>query len=67
MMSLILGPAGRESRCARNTYDDGFIDWLDQRTALTPDQEPQMFRPVPLDSGPLESAGPQRGAIVYGS
>jgi 3-hydroxybenzoate 6-monooxygenase len=33
----------------RDTYDYGFVDWLYERTALTPDQEPQMFTPVPLD------------------
>jgi salicylate hydroxylase len=33
---------------ARDTYDYGFVDWLYERIALTPDQEPEMFRPIPL-------------------
>ena len=41
---------------ARDTYDYGFVDWLYERTALTPDQEPEMFRPIPLDSVPVGSA-----------
>jgi 2-polyprenyl-6-methoxyphenol hydroxylase-like FAD-dependent oxidoreductase len=43
---------------ARDTYDYSFVDWLYERTALTPDQEPEMFRPIPLDSVPLEAARP---------
>jgi 3-hydroxybenzoate 6-monooxygenase len=35
---------------ARDTYDYSFVDWLYERTALTTDQEPQMFRPIPLAS-----------------
>lgn len=35
---------------ARDTYDYGFTDWLYGPTALTPDQEPPMFTPIPLDS-----------------
>jgi 3-hydroxybenzoate 6-monooxygenase len=35
---------------ARDTYDYGFTDWLYGPTALTPDQEPELFRPIPLDS-----------------
>jgi salicylate hydroxylase len=35
---------------ARDTLDYGFVDWLYERTALTPDEEPEMFTPVPLDS-----------------
>lgn len=34
---------------ARDTYDYSFVDWLYERTALTPDEEPEMFRPIPLD------------------
>ena len=34
---------------ARDTYDYGFVDWLYERTALTPEQEPAMFTPIPLD------------------
>jgi salicylate hydroxylase len=34
---------------ARDPYDYGFVDWLYERTALTPDQEPAMFTPVPLE------------------
>jgi 2-polyprenyl-6-methoxyphenol hydroxylase-like FAD-dependent oxidoreductase len=35
---------------ARDTYDYSFVDWLYERTALVPDAEPAMFRPVPLDA-----------------
>jgi salicylate hydroxylase len=38
---------------ARDTLDYGFVDWLYERTALTPDEEPEMFTPVPLDSAAL--------------
>jgi salicylate hydroxylase len=40
---------------ARDTCDYSFVDWLYERTALTPDQEPEMFRPIPLDSVQLVS------------
>lgn len=33
---------------ARNTYDYSFVDWLYGPTALTPEQEPEMFQPIPL-------------------
>jgi 2-polyprenyl-6-methoxyphenol hydroxylase-like FAD-dependent oxidoreductase len=33
---------------ARDTYDYSFVDWLYERTALTPDEEPEMFQPIPL-------------------
>lgn len=35
---------------ARDTYDYAFVDWLYGPTALTPADEPEMFRPIPLDS-----------------
>jgi salicylate hydroxylase len=35
---------------ARDTYDYSFTDWLYSTTALTPDEEPALFRPIPLDS-----------------
>ena len=35
---------------ARDTRDYSFTDWLYSTTALTPDEEPALFRPVPLDS-----------------
>ncbi|MET8575257.1 FAD-dependent monooxygenase [Streptomyces sp. NPDC005012] len=38
---------------ARDTYDYSFTDWLYGPTALTPDQEPEMFTPIPLSSVPL--------------
>ena len=54
-----VGGAKRERRNeilrARDTYDYGFVDWLYERTALTPDQEPEMFTPVPLDPGHLDT------------
>ncbi|WAZ19897.1 FAD-dependent oxidoreductase [Streptomyces cinnabarinus] len=35
---------------ARDTYDYGFTDWVYGPTALTPDEEPAMFTPVPLST-----------------
>ncbi|MEV5411053.1 FAD-dependent monooxygenase [Thermopolyspora sp. NPDC052614] len=35
---------------ARDTYDYSFIDWLYSTTALTPDDEPEMFTTIPLAS-----------------
>ncbi|WP_217552915.1 FAD-dependent oxidoreductase [Streptomyces sp. GbtcB6] len=35
---------------ARDTYDYGLTDWVYGPTALTPDQEPAMFTPIPLDA-----------------
>lgn len=35
---------------ARDTYDYSFVDWLYGPTALTPAEEPPMFRPIPLDA-----------------
>ncbi|MFZ4239329.1 FAD-dependent oxidoreductase [Streptomyces murinus] len=35
---------------ARDPYDYSFTDWLYGPTALTPDQEPAMFTPIPLSS-----------------
>lgn len=40
---------------ARDTYDYSFIDWLYGPTALTPDQEPPMFTPIPLSSADAEA------------
>ena len=34
---------------ARDTYDYSFTDWLYSTTALTAAQEPEMFKPIPLD------------------
>jgi salicylate hydroxylase len=34
---------------ARDTYDYGFVDWLYERTALTPGDEPEMFTTVSLE------------------
>ncbi|WP_255950555.1 FAD-dependent oxidoreductase [Streptomyces odontomachi] len=42
---------------ARDTYDYGFTDWVYGPTALTPDEEPAMFTPVPLSSAALEDDG----------
>ena len=44
---------------ARDSRDYGFVDWLYERTALTPDQEPEMFRTVPLDV-PAPAPAPTR-------
>lgn len=35
---------------ARDIDDYSFVDWLYERTALTTDEEPPMFRPIPLDA-----------------
>jgi salicylate hydroxylase len=35
----------------RDTYDYSFIDWIYGPTALTPDHEPEMYRPMRLDRG----------------
>ena len=43
---------------ARDTYDYGFVDWLYGPTALTPEQEPPMFEPIPLDSVDATAARP---------
>ncbi|MGW0953465.1 FAD-dependent oxidoreductase [Streptomyces sp. NPDC002405] len=39
---------------ARDTHDYSFVDWLYGPTALTPEQEPPMFSPVPLSSAAVE-------------
>ncbi len=35
---------------ARGTYDYSFTDWVYGPTALTPDEEPEMFTPIPVTS-----------------
>jgi 2-polyprenyl-6-methoxyphenol hydroxylase-like FAD-dependent oxidoreductase len=35
---------------ARDTYDYSFTDWIYGPTALTPDQEPALYREIPLES-----------------
>ena len=35
---------------AREAGDYSMIDWLYSRTALWPEDEPEMFRPIPLES-----------------
>ena len=39
---------------ARDTYDYSFTDWIYGPTALTPDQEPALYRAIPLDRAELE-------------
>ena len=34
---------------SRDTYDYSFVDWIFGPTALTPEQEPPLYRRVPLD------------------
>ncbi|WP_122615333.1 FAD-dependent oxidoreductase [Streptomyces sp. Tu 4128] len=36
----------------RDVHDYGFTDWVYGRTALTPDEEPAMFTPIPLSPTP---------------
>ncbi|WP_435812079.1 FAD-dependent monooxygenase [Streptomyces tendae] len=45
---------------ARDTYDYAFTDWLYGPTALTPEQEPDMFTPIPLSS----ATGPGRRTAI---
>lgn len=40
---------------ARDTYDYSFVDWLYGPTALTPDQESEMFTPIPLSSAVIDN------------
>ncbi|MGW0997205.1 FAD-dependent oxidoreductase [Streptomyces sp. NPDC002523] len=39
---------------ARDIYDYAFTDWVYGPTALTPDEEPEMFTPIPLSSAAVE-------------
>jgi salicylate hydroxylase len=43
---------------ARDTYDYSFTDWLYSTTALTPAEEPALFRPISLDSYPERKSAP---------
>jgi salicylate hydroxylase len=43
---------------ARDTYDYSFTDWIYGPTTLTPDEEPPMYRPIPLDSVKPSGAPP---------
>ncbi|MFJ3337897.1 FAD-dependent oxidoreductase [Streptomyces sp. NPDC086766] len=49
---------------ARDTYDYSFVDWLYGPTALTPDEEPPMFTPVPLSSVHVDE--PEAAALAGG-
>lgn len=35
---------------ARDTYDYSFVDWVFGPTALTPEEEPELYRAIPLES-----------------
>ncbi|MEU1737441.1 FAD-dependent monooxygenase [Streptosporangium sp. NPDC020145] len=37
----------------RDVYDYSFVDWIYGPTALVPEDEPEMFQPIPLDTVPL--------------
>ncbi len=37
----------------RDVHDYSFVDWIFGPTALTPEEEPRMFRPIPLGTAPL--------------
>ena len=41
---------------ARDTYDYTFTEWIYGPTALTPEQEPEPYRTIPLDSAPVVPA-----------
>ena len=43
---------------ARDVRDYSFVDWLYGPTALTPDQEPALYRPIPLNSVRPEHGSP---------
>ena len=40
---------------ARDTYDYSFTEWIYGRTALTPEEEPPLYTPIPLDSVPVDA------------
>jgi 3-hydroxybenzoate 6-monooxygenase len=45
------GPARQRRNAilrARDTHDYSFVDWIYGPTALTPEQEPEMFRTIPI-------------------
>jgi 3-hydroxybenzoate 6-monooxygenase len=48
---------------ARDRCDYSFIDWLYSTTALTPAEEPEMFRPIPLEV-PAPVPAPLKGSLV---
>ncbi|MEU8704936.1 FAD-dependent oxidoreductase [Streptomyces sp. NPDC048565] len=48
---------------ARETYDYSFVDWLYGPTALTVDEEPPMFTPIPLSSVPAEAPDPALATV----
>ena len=35
---------------ARDTYDYSYAEWIYGPTALRPEQEPELYRKIPLDS-----------------
>ncbi|SED78663.1 salicylate hydroxylase [Streptomyces misionensis] len=49
---------------ARDTYDYSFVDWLYGPTALTPDEEPPMFTPIPLSAA---DTGDRLAAVADGA
>ncbi|MEV5546075.1 FAD-dependent oxidoreductase [Streptomyces sp. NPDC052309] len=53
---------------ARDTYDYSFTDWVYGPTALTPDEEPPMFTPIPLSSADIgePEPEPEAGALAAG-
>lgn len=40
---------------ARDTYDYSFTDWLYKDTALTPEEEPEMFAPLSIHDDPAKA------------
>ncbi|MFJ6405644.1 FAD-dependent oxidoreductase [Streptomyces hydrogenans] len=47
----------------RDEHDYSFTDWVYGPTAMTPDEEPAMFVPIPLDSVPPDSATVEEPAV----
>jgi hypothetical protein len=50
---------------ARDTYYYSFTDWIYGPTALTPDQEPALYRPIPLDSIEPEPEPPAFSELLF--
>nr|WP_255429849.1 FAD-dependent oxidoreductase [Streptomonospora sp. PA3] len=48
---------------ARETTDHSFTDWVYRPTALLPEDEPEMFRPIPLASAGDPAEAPHRARI----
>jgi salicylate hydroxylase len=52
---------------ARDTRDYSFTDWLYSTTALTPAQEPEMFKPIPLEVPTPVPRSPRSAELARGT